>query len=73
MHRAAVRMYLPLDNDSSEQFADEEDISDWALRSVKVMKAAGLINGVGDNRFEPHGVTTRAQAAKMIYELYKLA
>lgn len=73
LHRAAVRMYLPLDNDSSEQFADEEDIADWALRSVKVMKAAGLINGVGDNRFEPHGVTTRAQAAKMIYELYKLA
>ena len=73
LHRAAVRIYIPLNNDTSEGFADSDKIAPWALRSVNIMKAAGLINGIGDGLFDPYGVTTRAQAAKMIYGLYKLA
>lgn len=71
LHRACVRVYLPLDNELDERFADESEIASWALRSVNIMKAAGLINGVGDGSFNPLGVTTRAQAAQMIFGLYK--
>lgn len=71
MHRAAVRVYIPLDGEANEAFADEGDIAGWAKRSVNIMKNAGFISGVGENRFNPNGNTTRAEAAVMIYNLYK--
>ena len=33
------------------------------------MKKAGMIDGMGDNKFEPKLGATRAQAAKIIYSL----
>ena len=51
-------------------FADKQDISDYAVDSVSVMSAAGVINGMPDGRFLPGANATRAQAAKMISEVY---
>ena len=71
IHRAAVRAYLPVTDKKGEEFSDDSEIADWAKRSVSLMRGAGIINGVGDNYFSPNSGATRAQAAKMIYELYQ--
>jgi hypothetical protein len=33
------------------------------------MQQAGIISGVGDNIFAPNNFSTRAESAKVIYEL----
>lgn len=54
-----------------ELFADDCEISEYAKESVYRMRKIGVINGVGDNLFAPRATATRAQAAKMIYEMMK--
>ena len=71
LHRTAVRAYLPIERNQRENFSDYDDIAQWARNSVDIMYEAGVINGMDGNRFVPSGFTTRAQAAKMIYELLK--
>ncbi|MDR2355574.1 MAG: phosphodiester glycosidase family protein [Clostridiales Family XIII bacterium] len=48
-------------------FVDDADIGDWARGAVYAMYANGIINGYPENVFEPVGVATRAQAAKVIH------
>ena len=57
---------------SAEAFHDEEQIADYAKDAVKRLHACGVINGVGNGRFAPEGAATRAEAAKIVYELVKL-
>lgn len=49
--------------DPPEAFADDKDISDWAKDSVYFMKAKGIIDGVGGNRFAPRAVTDAEEAS----------
>lgn len=53
-------------------FADEAEIADYAKESVRLMQTAGVVNGVGNEMFNPTGKVTRAMAAKVIYELLML-
>lgn len=53
----------------SEKFADDEDISEYAKKAVYTLKANGIMNGKGNNEFEPKAYATRAEAAKMIHSL----
>ena len=55
----------------NEIFADDYEISDYAKTAVYYMKEAGIVNGVGDNRFAPKAFATRAEAAKIIYGTVK--
>ena len=50
-------------------FDDDAKISDYAKDAVYTLNAKGIINGMGNNMFEPAGAATRAQAAKMIYSV----
>ena len=50
-------------------FSDNALISEYARGYVYKLVDMGVINGVGDNNFAPIDPLTRAQAAKMIYEL----
>jgi len=50
-------------------FADKDQISEYARQSVGIMQKLNIINGVGENRFAPQEYTTRAAAAKVIYGL----
>ena len=52
-------------------FADSTNIADYAAKSITAMQRTGIINGVGDGLFLPDDNATRAQAAKIIYLLYK--
>lgn len=54
-----------------EKFADDSEIADYAKEAVYFLKECGIINGKGENLFEPKGTATRAEAAKIIYNVYK--
>ena len=47
-------------------FDDASEISDWALTAVEWANANGFINGY-DNKLNPKGYATRAEAAAIIY------
>jgi len=52
-------------------FADADVFADYAMDAVKALFEAGIINGKGENLFDPNGTATRAEAAKIIYEAFK--
>lgn len=54
------------------EFSDADKIADYATEAVCAMHMAGVICGVGDNLFDPSGNATRAEAAKIVYELILL-
>lgn len=66
---------LGLSGNISEEisFADKAEISDYALKSVAALSGYGIVNGVGNNAFNPGGVCTRAQAAKIISQALSIS
>ena len=52
--------------EASLSFKDDKDIADYAKASVAALSSYGVVNGVGANEFNPGGLCTRAQAAKII-------
>jgi hypothetical protein len=50
-------------------FADEEDISGYAMEAIQTLNKLGIINGVGGNAIDPKGGATRAQFAALIHRL----
>jgi len=56
---------------STPTFADDKAISSWARDYVYKCAGAGLVNGVGENRFDPSGFATRAQGATLFTNFYK--
>jgi len=50
---------------SSGSFTDAGSISDWAAKAVDAMYKAGILNGKGNNAFDPKGTATRAEVAQM--------
>ena len=46
-----------------------EMFADYAAEAVSALAGAGIVNGLPDGRFNPLGSLTRAEAAKVIYEL----
>jgi hypothetical protein len=57
---------LEADAEPELTFADAGEIAGWARGYVSAAVNAGIITGVGDNRFAPADSVTRAQAATMI-------
>lgn len=47
-------------------FADEASISAYASAAVDWARASGIMSGIDGYRFDPQGVTTRAQAAMIL-------
>lgn len=66
VYRFMKKYAITFDNVKSNDFADKSEIADYALEAVDYMSANSIINGVGDGRFDPNGVCTRAMAAKII-------
>ncbi|MCH5213097.1 MAG: S-layer homology domain-containing protein [Oscillospiraceae bacterium] len=54
-------------------FDDAASIADYAKSAVELLYSGGIIDGVGDNKFDPTGKTTRAAAAKVLYGILKPA
>lgn len=54
---------------NNEVFADEDKISDWALEDINKAVANGIVSGVGEDKFDPKGISTREQAVVVNYRL----
>ena len=67
--------YQFADKDKLTVFADQANISDYAMDSVSTVQKAGIIVGKPNNLFDPKGKATRAEASKVIaslmQEMYK--
>ncbi|MDO4542432.1 MAG: S-layer homology domain-containing protein, partial [Bacillota bacterium] len=70
--RYAESVNIALPAGSGDLFADDSEIRDYAKKAVYSMKAAGIINGKGDNKFVPEDNALRAEAAKIIHKLMEL-
>ena len=57
---------------AKKTFADENEISDYAKEAVNALYNNGLINGIDGSRFAPANHATRAEAAKIIYNLLNM-
>ena len=56
-------------------FSDYDDISDYAREGVNALASVKILNGKDNGNFEPAGLCTRAEAAKvfrMIYDIYNI-
>ena len=53
------------------EFSDRAEISEYAVSAVDALSQAGIINGY-DGKFDPLQTCTRAQAAKVVFELMKI-
>lgn len=60
---------LPAQEEAAS-FSDAGEISEYAAQAVAAMQTAGIITG-SDGYFYPGNVATRAEAAKIIYEVLK--
>ena len=59
------------------EFADESDVSDYAMDAIQLLHKLGIINGVGKNEagqtfIDPKGRTTRGQAAALLHRFITL-
>ncbi len=62
----AADMALP-DNGGNTEFADMNEVADYAGEAVLLMSRAGVVSGDDGGFFNPNDGATRAQTAKMIY------
>jgi cell wall-associated NlpC family hydrolase len=51
-------------------FSDDYEISRWAKEAVNYLYGIGVINGVGDNLFDPNGKTTKEEAIVLVKRTY---
>lgn len=64
-----ARVLSAKDTNGTELFSDDAQISGYAKDSVYALSKLGIIGGMGDGTFQPNGMTTRAQAAKILSAL----
>lgn len=50
--------------------ADKSDVPKWAYESFQIMIANGIISGYPDGSIKPLAGITRAEAVKLLYEIY---
>jgi len=56
----------------SNAFSDEAEMSSYAVAPVYQLTKLGIINGRGDGTFSPKAPATRAESAKIIYNVLKI-
>ncbi|MBQ2614577.1 MAG: S-layer homology domain-containing protein [Clostridia bacterium] len=71
-YQALLTTQTVFDGTVKDTFADDAGIADYAKASVYALKNKGVINGIGENRYEPLAYSERAAAAKVIYMLITL-
>lgn len=56
--------------ENTDSFADAKKIGAWAKEDIDWAVHNCIISGVGENKLDPKGTATRAQAAQMFYYLH---
>lgn len=72
LYRAAKYFNIDFYAEVANYFMDEAEFADYAVEAINSMYNMGFINGVGDGKFAPNDMTTRAQTAKMIYGMLQM-
>ena len=54
---------------AKNRFSDTESVP-WAVEAIEYLSEQGIVDGVGDDKFEPNGELTREQLAKIIVGAY---
>ena len=67
----SIGFALPIKSETIS-FTDYNTISSWAVDYVATVARAGVIGGFDTGDFQPQGLATRAQAAKVIYVMCQL-
>ena len=62
---------LGLSPKAADSFTDVKT-KDWFAGYVGTASANGIVNGVGNNKFDPHGTITRQEAAAMVARAAKV-
>ena len=62
----------PLSARTPLAFADNHAISSWAVDGLERVVAAGIMQGVGSDLFNPQGTFTREQAITTLLTVYTL-
>ena len=70
--RALESKGIVMDAETAEDFADADAIESYAKDAVYGLKNLGIINGKDDNNFDPRGIATRAEAAKIMSGLIRV-
>lgn len=71
--RAAEISNVVIDETAQEfVFGDEDAVAEYAYAAVKLMQRGGIINGDENGNFNPTSYATRAEVAKIIYNLLLL-
>ena len=65
----ARALKLPIEEDASTGFADDEAIPRWAKGAVKALRELGIVGGRGNNAFVPNETATRAEAVVMLLSM----
>ena len=52
-------------------FADADSIPLWAKQAIQNLEAYGIVRGFDDNTFRPYSTVTKAQAAELLYQVFK--
>ncbi|WP_313346006.1 S-layer homology domain-containing protein [Sedimentibacter sp.] len=55
--------------EDNNEFSDDTLIDSWARESIMQLKGTGIISGRTDNKFDPYGVSTRAEVAAVLRRL----
>lgn len=72
-YRAALRADLRLPKIKyATDFLDSADIKYYAIDAIKFLQEADILSTMGTGYFEPEASFSRAEAAVIIYKLYKL-
>ena len=69
VYRAVTAGGVYIVRTSGTAFADSDSISDYAKEAAAFMSETGIMNGKSGGMFDPSSTATRAEAAKVIYEL----
>lgn len=63
-------LYISTENTAENTFADKTEIADWATTGANWCMQNGVMNGVGENTFDPNGLYTREQAIATMVRLF---
>ncbi len=71
IYRYLIYTNKELENAENAVFEDISDCSLYAVKPIKALKQAGIINGFEGNLFKPQNNATRGEAAKILYNIFQ--
>ncbi|QKS45236.1 S-layer homology domain-containing protein [Paenibacillus cellulosilyticus] len=72
LYNYAVSKGYKLPASTNATFVDSGNVSAWASEAVAAIAAAGIINGKGDDRFEPQVNASRAEVAAVFARMIRV-